>query len=385
MATESYFDKSLSFKIRKVLRYIKLYGISRTLVKVKGQIHMRAQEGFDGSVWENPACKTKGATGKTVGIIGCGSFAFGVIAYYLAKADKAFLKSAMDTDPARARSLVNHYDGACATTDPSVILDDPDIDLVYIASNHASHGDYAVEALRRGKHVHIEKPHVVTQAQLDALTQAMEDQPGLNVFLGFNRSRSEHFTRLRSQLDRETGPLMINWFVAGHAIDDDHWYFKPEEGGRILGNLCHWSDLTLEMIPPEFRLPCRIVPTSPKGAKSDFVTSLEFADGSLASITFSAKGHIFEGVCEVLNVHKGDLLAELKDFKSLSLTRGHRHKLHKSRYRDHGHQANVLNSYNVTRGIGSGQKASRERILTTAQLFLAIREAHETGKPVTIR
>jgi len=384
VATESYFEKSLSFKIRKVLRYFELYGVPRTIVKVKGQMHMRAREGFEADIWENHGCKTLGSTSKNVGIIGCGSFAYSVIAYYLKKYDKSFLKAAMDTNAARARSLVEGYDGVFATTNPSAILDDPDIDFIYIASNHASHGDYAIEALRKGKHVHIEKPHVVTQAQLDALIRAMDDHPELNVFLGFNRPKSEHFKRLCSQLEHETGPLMINWFVAGHKIDDDHWYFKPEEGGRILGNLCHWSDLTLELIAPEFRFPCRIIPTSQLRAKSDFVTALEFADGSLASITFSAKGHTFEGVREVLNVHKGDVLAEIKDFKSLYITRGYKRKLYRSRFREHGHRENIINSLQVVRGNAVGCKISRDHIITTARLFLAIREAHDTGKPVTL-
>ena len=41
---------------------------------------------------------------------------------------------------------------------------------------------------------------------------------------------------------------MINWFIAGHAIDEDHWYYKDEEGGRILGNLCHWTILLFSLL-----------------------------------------------------------------------------------------------------------------------------------------
>jgi hypothetical protein len=37
------------------------------------------------------------------------------------------------------------------------------------------------------------------------------------------------------------------------------------------------------------------------------------------SITFSAKGVTFEGVREVLNVHKGNLLANLMDFHVLTV------------------------------------------------------------------
>ena len=36
-----YVNENLIFKIRKVMRYIKLYGISRTIIKVKGQYHMQ--------------------------------------------------------------------------------------------------------------------------------------------------------------------------------------------------------------------------------------------------------------------------------------------------------------------------------------------------------
>ena len=35
-----YTKQNLSFKIRKTLRYLKLYGPTRTLIKVKGQYHM---------------------------------------------------------------------------------------------------------------------------------------------------------------------------------------------------------------------------------------------------------------------------------------------------------------------------------------------------------
>ena len=178
--------------------------------------------------------------------------------------------------------------------------------------------------------------------------------------------------------------MMINWFVAGHAIDDDHWYFKQSEGGRILGNLCHWSDLTLELFDDASRFPCKVVPTSPSGSKSDFVTALEFPDGSLASITFSAKGHTFEGVREILQVHKGGLLAEIRDFKSLSLNRGASRQRLATWHRDHGHEANIENSYLAVKYAEFGRQPTRKHVLDSASLFLAIRQAHESGLPITV-
>lgn len=383
MSTADYSGHSLMFKLRKVARYVRIYGPMRTWVKVLGQKHAAARTAFDGAVWTNPGCSRPDAEKRCVAIVGCGSFAFTTIAHYLAGWSQDFLVAALDTNKARARSLVEHYRGAYATSDFQQVLDDPRVKLVYIASNHASHAEYAIMALDAGKDVHIEKPHVVSRDQLALLTQAHRRNPERQIYLGFNRPRSEHFRFLMKYLRGERGPYMINWFVAGHEIPDDNWYFSPTEGGRILGNLCHWTDLTLEMIGLEQALPCKVIPTSETNAKSDFVTSFHFADGSVATISFSAKGHTFEGVREVLHAHRGNILAELKDFQSASVEVVEKRIRRNSFFRDHGHGANVLNSLYCTLGEG-GEASSFHYISATAQLFLAAREAHEQGQPILI-
>lgn len=384
MAIETYMDRSLAFKLRKVARYIELYGLKRTYAKVTSQYHMANTLGFETTYWDNPACASPGAQNRTIGLLGSGAFAFSNIAYYLQLINPGCIRAAMDLNAARARSLVTHYKAAYATTDPQTIIRDPKIDLVFIASNHASHATYAVDVIEAGKDVHIEKPHVVTAEQLLVLSEAMRRHPERKVYLGFNRPRSSHFMRLRKELDKEMGPIMVNWFIAGHAIPDGHWYFDETEGGRILGNLCHWSDLTLELIGLKNAFPCRIIPCSPIGAKSDFITSIEFADGSMASLTFSAKGHTFEGVREILNLHRGDLLAEIKDFKSVSIVRGPSRQTFKSFYRDHGHRENVENSFLGTRNQEVHRATDLAYMSATAKLFLAVRQAHDTRQDVIL-
>ena len=34
-----YFSRSFGFRVKKTLRYVRLYGLSRTLVKIRGQYH----------------------------------------------------------------------------------------------------------------------------------------------------------------------------------------------------------------------------------------------------------------------------------------------------------------------------------------------------------
>jgi len=371
------------FRARKALRYVSLYGLSRTLVKIRGQYHMKSAQGFQGARWLNSGCVHADSAQRCVALIGCGNYAYSNIAYYLKKHSPRFLRLTYDRHQSRAMSLCEAYGGAAAVADWREILADPQVRLVFIASNHASHAEYALACIEAGKHVHIEKPHVVSQEQLDRLTMAMSRHPEVKVFLGFNRPRSRLFRQLQAALAQQSGPMMINWFVAGHEIAAGHWYFDPSEGGRVLGNLCHWTDLTLQLVSLEKAFPCQIVPAAPPGATSDFVITVIFADRSCAAITFSAKGHAFEGVREVLNIHRGNVLANLTDFQTLTIDLIEKKSRTRLRHRDHGHEVNIVNSLEAACGAGAAGEDIRY-VAATARFFLAIRDAIEQGSTVSL-
>lgn len=372
-----YVKQPLAFKIRKTARYVRLYGLSRTLMKVRGQYHMKRR--FD----PLPVRPADASSPGSVAIIGCGNYAFSNIAYYVAKNFPCQLRAAMDVDVQKAASASQTYGMAYYTDEANDIVTDDRVKLVFIASNHASHAEYAIDCINAGKHVHIEKPHVVTLDQLDRLAAAMRNNPQAKVFLGFNRPRSVLFRKLQNLLAQESGPSMINWFIAGHEIGDDHWYFRPEEGGRVLGNLCHWTDLTLHLVSLEKAFPCTIVPATPDGAKSDFIVSVMFADRSCAAITFSAKGHTFEGVREVLNLHKGDALVTMTDFQNLTVDVVEKRRKFSTFFRDHGHEANIVNSCRSIEPDGPPGEPLRY-VRATALLFLAIKRAIDSRRPTMV-
>jgi predicted dehydrogenase len=371
-----YLNQPFRFKVRKALRYTWLYGPSLTYVKVLGQRHMRRK--FDR--W--PARGSIGP-GQVVGIIGCGNYAFTTIAYYLTGRAGRVIGACMDKNLERAASLAQRYRVPVYTTDPDEVLEADGIRLVYVASNHASHAEYAIQALRHGKHVYVEKPHVVSEDQLVRLVQAMDASPG-RVFLGFNRPDSRFGRLIRAYLEREPGPGMYNWFVAGHAIEPSHWYFRPEEGGRVLGNLCHWTDFALRLVPTD-TYPIRITPTVARLRDSDIAVTYTFADDSLAVISFSAKGHTFEGVRERFSAQKGDCLIAMDDYRRMTIDVRDDKRRWWNWYRDHGHRDNILGAYRSVVGNEPYDRAARRRyVANTAWLFLKTKEALESGKEVTV-
>src|ERR1022692_3668736 len=131
-----YLQQPLAFKLRKVWRYVQMYGHSRTYIKVRAQLHMRRPPKVLQAVREP-------TSGQSVGLIGCGNYAFSNIAYYLTHACGGVIGGCMDLDRNRAASLSRHYHVPLHTGSADELLANPAIRLVYIASNHASHAEYA--------------------------------------------------------------------------------------------------------------------------------------------------------------------------------------------------------------------------------------------------
>ena len=373
-----YTKSRLIFKLKKTLRYVRLYGIRRTAVKVRGQYHMKRK------FTQFPAEKGGALRNKHVGLIGCGNFAYSNIAYYLKKNYGYVIRGCMDIELERAASLFEDYKLGYYSDDAHRIIHDQNIDLVFIASNHASHAEYAIDALEQGKSVHIEKPHVVNENQLFRLCEAMPRSSG-KVSLGFNRPYSKIGREIKRHLDGQSGPAIYNWFVAGHEIPPEHWYFREEEGGRVLGNLCHWTDFVYQLVPPESRFPVEIVPIPAGKSLNDMAAAYSFADGTAAVITLSAKGNTFEGVRERFSAQRGDALVNMEDFKKLVIEVVEKKYVTNLPHRDHGHEANIRHSYEMVRSKGElNPGCSVQYVWETGMLFLKTKEALERNRTIVL-
>jgi predicted dehydrogenase len=371
-----YTTQPLAFKLRKAMRYTRLYGATRTRVKIKSHYHMKKK------YRQLPRIAHREPRGRHVGIIGCGKFAYAQIAFYLQKHYGNVIYAAMDLDLHRAASLYEHYGVGYYTDNASELIADPRVDTIFVASNHASHAEYAIAALEHGKTVHIEKPHVVSKDQLVRLCTAMAESSG-RVALGFNRPKSELGRAIKYYLDSQSGAAMLNWFVAGHEIPPDHWYNQPEEGGRVLGNLCHWIDFVYQMVPPVARFPVEISPTRAAHADADVAVTYTFGDGTIAAITFSAKGHTFEGVQERFSAHRGNVLIAMDDFRTLEVHVLDQRRRIRKRHRDHGHERMICESYELGRR-SHARGCTSAYVWETGQLVLNTRKALEQSRPITV-
>jgi predicted dehydrogenase len=231
------------------------------------------------------------------GVIGAGNFSSLVLLPALARTP-ARLKSIASAGGVSAAAAARRFGFARATTDYRAILDDPEINSVFITTRHNSHARMVVEALQAGKHVFVEKPLCLNRAELEAIKSAYQsaqkDSDPLLLMVGFNRRFSPLVTRLQALLAGRSQSVSLVYTVNAGAIPADHWTQDPEAGGgRIIGEGCHFIDLLRCLAgQPITGLEARMFGRAPGvDVRQDKMSILlEFADGSTGAVHYLANG-----------------------------------------------------------------------------------------------
>lgn len=330
-------------KIRRIIRYTNIYGVSRTFAKVMGRIRPLVP------LWLFLKFPWYKFDGLRVGIFGAGQHAYSSIAFYLCAFTKSSISFVFDINRHAAFTLAKAYRSKDVGTEIFEELNNGlGIDLVYVASNHATHVDYAVNAMSSGIDVFIEKPIVVDASQWQKFLTAANLFSG-NIYVGYNRPFAKA-TRVLSQLaKKESGPFTLSFFVTAHFIDAQHWYRKASEGSRVVANMSHWLDMSIHTLFWKNEIPEYIdisISYSNAEEPSDNVSlSIVSSAGDLINIVFTSRSEPYEGVYESVNFNRGDLISKIDDFRSMTIWSGDK-KINKNfRPKDNGHKACILQPF----------------------------------------
>jgi phthalate 4,5-cis-dihydrodiol dehydrogenase len=118
---------------------------------------------------------TSKAAVKTLrmGIIGLGQGAAGIMPTMDAL-DEIDLVAATVRNPQVRDAFLARHPGARAYPDVEGLCADPNVDAVWIATPNRLHAEHAIQAMRAGKHVAVDKPMAVTMAEADAMLETAE-------------------------------------------------------------------------------------------------------------------------------------------------------------------------------------------------------------------
>ncbi|MDQ1711638.1 MAG: hypothetical protein QOE45_1088 [Frankiaceae bacterium] len=313
-----------------------------------------------------------------VGLIGAGAYAKATLLPAMKMAGLDRLVAVASASGLSARHLAERHGGEHVMSDAEPLLALPDVDLVVVATRHDSHADLAARALRAGKHVFCEKPLALSEDELSSVVDAWRASPGA-LFVGFNRRYSVPVRLVRDHLAGGAGPLVMTYRVNAGRLGDKHWYKDRRQGGRLLGEVCHFVD-TCNVIAGA---PVESVLTFGSGVgeallQEDLVVSLRYADGSLATVTYASGGHSSTPK-ERLEVLGRSRSAVIDDFRR-TLLDGHESK---AAGQDKGHAA-CLAEVRRLLATGEDSRPTTEAALHTTRVTLAAAESLLTGAPVRV-
>ncbi|MDX1284878.1 MAG: Gfo/Idh/MocA family oxidoreductase [Draconibacterium sp.] len=135
-------------------------------------------------------------------------------------------------DYARRHNIPKWYSNA------TELINDPKVDAVYIATPPDSHANYAIEVMKAGKPVYVEKPMAKSFAECQEMLKVSQDK-GMPLWVAYYRRALPAFLKAKEIVDSgEIGkPLMVNIKLYKQAqernqtTEEMHWHVFPEISG----------------------------------------------------------------------------------------------------------------------------------------------------------
>ena len=187
------------------------------------------------------------------GIIGCGDVTEVKSGPAFQKVNNSELVAVMRRtgelakDYAKRHHIAKWYDNA------EELINDPDVDAVYIATPPGSHKEYAIKVAKAGKPIYVEKPMALNIAECQEMITACKDA-GVPLYVAYYRRAQPRFLKIKELLENNAiGDVRfvstIQYQKASEDVLDPQnlpWRVQPELAGA--GLFFDLASHTLDML-----------------------------------------------------------------------------------------------------------------------------------------
>jgi len=283
-----------------------------------------------------------------IGFIGAGSFAQSYLIPYT-KRGGASLDTVVTTKGITAKNVATKFGFNKASSEAGDVLNNAEINTIFIATPHNSHASYAMEAIKAGKNVFVEKPLAMNYAELEEVKRVYSENNQM-LMVGFNRRFSPIAVKIKSEFSGNGEPKVINIRVNAGFIPKDHWtQNKNIGGGRIIGEMCHFIDLMQYFTDAK---PVKVYAASINTDNQNIITednisvTVSFSDGSIGNLLYLGNGDKSLPK-ELIEVFSGGKVGRIHDFRKGVIHKDNKHIKLKLDGKGHKQEVEVfLNSLN---------------------------------------
>ncbi len=320
------------------------------------------------TVGEKPA-------GRGIGVIGAGSFAQGMLLPLLQK-EGVSVAAICSAGGLSAGVAAKKFGIGQAVSDARQLLSDSAINSVFILTRHHQHAQLTADALAAGKHVFVEKPLALSEAELEQVTAAYAGTSAQILTVGFNRRFAPLGGKMKA-LFPSGSPLHLIYNINAGALPPGHWTADTETGGgRLLGEVCHFTDFALWLAGSEVETVFALRSGGPAG-NENYAVTLHFRSGATAVINYFTGGS-GRYQKERMEVHGLGQTAVLDNWRRLEWWSGKAHKVVRGR-QDKGHR-NLLRAHLAAIAGGGVVPISFEELVHSTRVMLAAMQSVRMGR-----
>lgn len=223
----------------------------------------------------------------TVGVIGAGNYASTMLLPFLkSKSDLIGIATATGIN---AKDKASKFGFSYATTDYKSLLNDNSINTILIATRHNQHARMVIDSLEHEKNVYVEKPLAISIDELKSIYESFDSKKQL-LMVGYNRRYSSAIQFLKKQIKKDSQYSIFYQVNAGY-IPMDKWYQDAEQGGRLIGEVCHFIDTLQYLLDSEpIEVYANSTNVSGMPAQDNSYITIKFRNGSSCVIAYLADG-----------------------------------------------------------------------------------------------
>lgn len=143
------------------------------------------------------------------GFIGCGEVTEKKSGPAFNEVEGSQVVAVMSRNENKARSYAERHHVRKWYTDASELIEDPDVNAVYIATPPSSHATFAIMAMRAGKPCYIEKPLAASYNDCIRINRISE-QTGVPCFVAYYRRYLPYFQKVKEIIESGTIGNVVN-------------------------------------------------------------------------------------------------------------------------------------------------------------------------------
>lgn len=143
------------------------------------------------------------------GFIGCGEVTEKKSGPAFNEVEGSQVVAVMSRSENKARSYAERHHIRKWYTDAQELIDDPDVNAIYIATPPSSHATFAIMAMRAGKPVYVEKPLAASYNDCIRINRISE-QTGVPCFVAYYRRYLPYFQKVKEIIENGTIGKVIN-------------------------------------------------------------------------------------------------------------------------------------------------------------------------------